>query len=280
MENFERINEISLDTIQKWMYTPIEENYLYDILLVKFVSLFKERDDAIEEDDKIQITLLDYEIRESIYLISFPILGFISTKNKIKDKTALNDVASVAATNMIKKFNNNEMEFKSSDYSTKTVFGYFKQFLVNSIRNYSKQKEFLPLNRKETLQRKKEAEENDEEFVVESRLVSFDKKIGSEKNATIGDTLVSEQFDPVKVQKSKQLHEELMDILDELVELEKSNKGKTIINLLFIEKLKGNQMSQKEIAKIAGCSAPFVVKKEKQVLEKLRTLEYLKEYLE
>ena len=71
-----------------------------------------------------------------------------------------------------------------------------------------------------------------------------------------------------------------MEILNELVELEKTNVGKTIINLSFIEKLKGNELSQKEIAEIAGCSAPYVFKKEKQVLDKMKKFKYLNEYLE
>ena len=276
MEKFSDQGRMGVSDVQKFLYKPVGIKFLKNNLLKDLAELFKERDFAVEEDDKIQKSLIDIKICEHLYLDSCAVLGNMKFKTgdfSISDKTAWSDVAFKTASTLIKKFKENKIEFESSNYNVDAILGCITAYSKNGIKDYFKQKEFQPIivyGEVEESEKKK----------LPKRNISMETKIDGEEYLTLEDTLQSNQYDPVKSFNDCQLHEDLMEILNELVELEKTNVGKTIINLSFIEKLKGNELSQKEIAEIAGCSAPYVFKKEKQVLDKMKKFKYLNEYLE
>lgn len=245
------------------------ENKERDTYLQELADLLKERDIAIEEGDCIQQQLLIPPISEKLYVLSFSIISFAKNRSNVHDRFAREDLASETAIKVMSDFIDLKFDAKQSQYALGAIFNYIRSVAEGKISNYMKKKEFSAV---------KSGEEDGQDS--SPRLISYDQKINEEGSSSLLDMYASDANDPVKELDSQYLFNDLMEILNDLVDLEKSNTGKQIINLTFIEKLKGNEIKKNRIAEILGCSPSFVSKKEREVMKKLKEFEYLKVYLE
>lgn len=95
---------------------------------------------------------------------------------------------------------------------------------------------------------------------------SFNVEINSEDHLEMLDTLESDENVNDEVIDNYMMNK-IIKILQEFSDVDKDQQ---FINLLFVDKIKGCELSNKEIAEIMGCSPAYVVKKTKQLRSKLK----------
>lgn len=96
--------------------------------------------------------------------------------------------------------------------------------------------------------------------------LSYNVEINDEDHLEMVDTLVADN-NPNDEVLDKYMMEKIIQILEEFSDVDKDQQ---FINLLFVNKLKGYELTNKEISEIMGCSPAYVVKKTKQLRSKLK----------
>lgn len=195
------------------------------------------------KDDSAQEEIVLYEM--SIVILKLTYASFSSVVNyESINSEGIEDIVQDSACTIYEKFKTHEFDPEQSQFKVEAIISFIKNIIKGKYLNYNKSRN-----------------------IQKNNLVSIESW-GNENDRD------SSQFDKIASKENIEAdlfyEQSINNLCKNLLLMAKDDKEKKYIDLLFIQRFTGNDMSKKEIAQILGCSSAYVIKKEKQLLAKFK----------